>query len=69
MADFENPQQSGQQHLNVDNDPDFSVASSSDERTDEQKKQDAELAERLSSIIEAANEKVIPLCKMIRKVR
>lgn len=29
---------------------------------------DAKLAERLSSLIESANERVVPLCKMIRKV-
>jgi hypothetical protein len=28
-----------------------------------------ELAERLAQIIEEANEKVVPLCRMIRKVR
>ncbi|KAF5364437.1 hypothetical protein D9758_010679 [Tetrapyrgos nigripes] len=39
----------------------------SDDRTDDQKKQDAELANRLSALIEDANEKVVPLTKMIRK--
>lgn len=39
-----------------------------DDRNDEQIKQDAELAERLSRLIEDANSRVVPLCKMIRKV-
>jgi len=38
-----------------------------DDRNDEQIKQDAELAERLSRLIEDANSRVVPLCKMIRK--
>jgi hypothetical protein len=60
-----------QQHIDIDNE---SVGNESvgttgtDDRTPEQKKMDAELAERLSSIIENANSRVIPLCKMIRKV-
>jgi len=37
-----------------------------DDRTDEETR-DKKLAERLSSIIEDANSRVIPLCKMIRK--
>lgn len=40
-----------------------------DTRTDEQKKTDKELAERLCRIIEDANSRVVPLTKMIRKVR
>jgi len=43
------------------------MSSNDDNRTDEQKKMDKELAERLSSIIEDANSRVVPLCKMIRK--
>ncbi|KAJ4474992.1 hypothetical protein J3R30DRAFT_633069 [Lentinula aciculospora] len=39
----------------------------SDGRNDEEKKKDAELAERLSRLIEDANSRVVPLCKMIRK--
>ncbi|KAI0345023.1 hypothetical protein BDW22DRAFT_988545 [Trametopsis cervina] len=39
----------------------------SDDRTEEQQKQDAELANRLSVIIEDANERVVPLTDMIRK--
>ena len=49
----------GQQHVGVDNEHD---------RSPDQTKQDAILAERLSSIIEGTNERVIPLCKQIRKV-
>lgn len=43
-------------------------ASVADSRSEEQIEKDKELAERLSSIIEDANNRVIPLCKMIRKV-
>lgn len=39
-----------------------------DTRTDEQKKGDKKLAERLSILIEEANGRVVPLTKMIRKV-
>jgi len=42
--------------------------SSADERTEDQKKADAELANRLSALIEDANSRVVPLCQMIRKV-
>ncbi|KZP27905.1 PigN-domain-containing protein [Athelia psychrophila] len=38
-----------------------------DERTPQEIKQDKELADRLSALIEDANERVIPLCKQIRK--
>ncbi|ORY99226.1 hypothetical protein BCR43DRAFT_406920, partial [Syncephalastrum racemosum] len=38
-----------------------------DTRSEEQKKVDLQLAERLSSIIEDANKKVTPLCRMIRQ--
>lgn len=43
-------------------------ASGDDPRSEKQKTVDAQLAERLSSLIEDANKRVIPLCKMIRKV-
>jgi len=43
------------------------LSDTSEKRSPEQKKQDAELADRLSSIIEEANKKVVPICKMIRK--
>jgi len=43
------------------------MSSNDDNRTDEQKKMEKELANRLSSIIEDANARVTPLCKMIRK--
>lgn len=39
-----------------------------DDRSPEKEKQDAELADRLSSLIEDANRRVVPLCKTIRKV-
>ena len=45
-----------------------SEGSSADDRTDDQKKKDKELAEHLSLIIEEANKRVVPLVKMIRKV-
>ena len=41
----------------------------SEDRTDEQQKQDAELANRLSQLIEDANQRVVPLTNMIRQVR
>jgi hypothetical protein len=68
MTDVADPnaQDIAQQHIDVDNE---SVGTSgTDERSPAEKKEDAELAERLSSIIEDANSRVIPLCKMIRKV-
>jgi hypothetical protein len=40
-----------------------------DTRTDDQKKVDKQLAERLCGLIEDANERVVPLVRMIRKVR
>jgi len=39
----------------------------SDDRNEEQVREDAELANRLSALIEDANERVVPLTKMIRK--
>jgi hypothetical protein len=39
-----------------------------DERTEDEKKADNKLAERLSALIEDANSRVGPLCKMIRRV-
>ncbi|KAJ7157077.1 hypothetical protein C8R46DRAFT_1165543 [Mycena filopes] len=38
-----------------------------DKRTDQEKEEDKKLAERLSTLIEEANQKCLPLCKMIRK--
>ncbi|KAJ6563893.1 hypothetical protein B0H19DRAFT_1139930 [Mycena capillaripes] len=38
-----------------------------DERSEQEKETDRKLAERLSHIIEDANQKTAPLCKMIRK--
>ena len=40
-----------------------------DERTEEQQKTDRQLAEQLSILIEDANSRVTPICRMIRKVR
>ncbi|KZP27910.1 hypothetical protein FIBSPDRAFT_817919 [Athelia psychrophila] len=42
------------------------AATGIDERTPQEVKQDKELADRLSALIEDANAKVIPLCKQIR---
>ncbi|KAI0323060.1 hypothetical protein OF83DRAFT_9152 [Amylostereum chailletii] len=61
MADVHAPQQ---QHVEVEHDG-FSDATS-DQRDDDQKKSDDELADRLSSIIEDANSRLLPLTKMIR---
>ncbi|KZP27908.1 hypothetical protein FIBSPDRAFT_927879 [Athelia psychrophila] len=44
-----------------------SAAAVDDERTPQEIKQDKELADRLSALIEDANARVIPLCKQIRK--
>ncbi|THU82515.1 hypothetical protein K435DRAFT_784590 [Dendrothele bispora CBS 962.96] len=44
-----------------------STSEGGDNRTEEQKKADAELANRLSALIEDANSRVVPLCQMIRK--
>lgn len=44
-------------------------AGEEDNRSPEEIKKEDELAERLSSLIEDANKRVVPLCKMIRKVR
>jgi hypothetical protein len=53
-----------QQHIDVDQ---YSEAST-DARSPDQVKEDNELADRLSSIIEDANSRVVPLCQMMRKV-
>lgn len=39
-----------------------------DDRSQQEIDQDNALAERLSSIIENANQRVVPICEMIRKV-
>lgn len=62
MADVAN-QEHEQQHLDL-----APSEAGSDNRPNEEKIRDNQLAERLSSIIEDANSRVIPLCKMIRKV-
>jgi len=61
IQEFQNRPQPG------DADAPQSESGGGDSRTEEQKKQDKELAERLSSLIEDANSRVTPLCKMIRK--
>ncbi|KAJ7200766.1 hypothetical protein GGX14DRAFT_167433 [Mycena pura] len=43
------------------------VDAGGDERTEQERETDRKLAERLSNIIEQANSKTTPLCKMIRK--
>jgi hypothetical protein len=68
MADTETAQQQQFEQPQFDNASDAG-AQGKDERSEEEIKKDNELAERLSSIIEEANNKVVPLCKMIRKVR
>jgi len=68
MTDVQDPnraQDIAQQHIDVDNE---SVGTATtDDRSPELKKVDAELAERLASLVEEANARVLPLCKMIRK--
>ena len=51
------------QHIEVDNDP------VDDPRAEQERRADNELADRLSVLIEEANSRVTPLCRMIRKVR
>jgi len=66
-ATVERAQESGPEQRQF---PDFgadNASSTTDSRSPDQQKQDAELAERLSSLIEDANRRVVPLCKMIRQ--
>jgi len=53
--------------MSPDIDDHVSNASTDDKRTDQEKEADSKLAERLSALIEDANSKCTPLCKMIRK--
>ncbi|KAJ7922490.1 hypothetical protein B0H13DRAFT_1982779 [Mycena leptocephala] len=53
--------------LNFDDHASNAGSNRADERSDEEKETDRKLAERLSTIIENANSKCTPLCKMIRK--
>ncbi|KIK60474.1 hypothetical protein GYMLUDRAFT_226052 [Collybiopsis luxurians FD-317 M1] len=46
--------------------PGAGSSTTGDDRTNEQKEADKKLAERLSALIEDANSRVVPLCKMIR---
>lgn len=41
---------------------------SGDPRSKQEEEEDAKLAERLSIMIEEANQRIVPLCKMIRQV-
>lgn len=70
-VDFEGAQKNAKQ--NAPETPGFpsgdNDSTTTDDRSPEQQNQDAELADRLSSLIEDANRRVVPLCKMIRKVR
>ncbi|KAL0066920.1 hypothetical protein AAF712_006115 [Marasmius tenuissimus] len=53
---------------NADNRSDAGFTdSTTDKRTPEEQEKDKELAERLSVLIEDANSRVVPLCRMIRK--
>ncbi|KAJ7874399.1 hypothetical protein B0H13DRAFT_2057723 [Mycena leptocephala] len=53
--------------LNFDDHASNAGSNRADERSEEAKETDRKLAERLSAIIEDANSKCAPLCKMIRK--
>ena len=44
------------------------IETKKDNRTQEEIDEDNALADRLSLIIEDANEKIVPICEMIRKV-
>ncbi|KAF7335422.1 Lea domain-containing protein [Mycena venus] len=57
-----------QQHMNVADQGQTKPTDGTDQRTDQEKETDRKLAERLSHIIEDANQKCLPLCNMIRKV-
>lgn len=61
------PQQQSQQPQQSQPPQQQQQDTSGDTRSEEQKKVDLQLAERLSSIIEDANKKVTPLCRMIRQ--
>jgi hypothetical protein len=56
-----------QQHLNVADQGETKRTDGTDQRTEEEKEADRKLAERLSHLIEEANQKCLPLCNMIRK--
>jgi len=53
--------------LRLDGGNQAAPSDTTDTRDDDQKKKDVETAERLSSLIEDANSRVVPLCRMIRK--
>lgn len=52
----------------IDFDNESTADSNADDRSPNDEQKDAELANRLSSLIEDANRRVVPLCKMIRQV-
>ncbi|KAJ6502825.1 hypothetical protein C8R47DRAFT_1193134 [Mycena vitilis] len=54
-------------HHDQEDIPQQEQATGPDQRSEEEKETDRKLAERLSYIIEDANQKCTPLCKMIRK--
>ncbi|KAK0496870.1 hypothetical protein EDD18DRAFT_1164374 [Armillaria luteobubalina] len=54
------------QQPRIDVERDFG-SDTTDDRTDAQQEADKQLAERLSALIEDANSRVVPLCRMIRK--
>jgi hypothetical protein len=66
MAEVSSRIQDLPRNLKIDEDSEAGYGE--DPRTDDQKKVDKQLAERLSVLIEDANERVVPLVKMIRKV-
>ncbi|KAF7335424.1 Lea domain-containing protein [Mycena venus] len=56
-----------QQHMNVADQGQTKPTDGTDQRSDQEKETDRKLAERLSHIIEDANQKCLPLCNQIRK--
>jgi hypothetical protein len=70
MADVQSPHQYQQPAVGVDqSDAGSDIGTvDSDDRNEQERKADNELAERLSAIIEESNRQVIPICKMIRTV-
>lgn len=66
QADVQDLRERQQPQIDVEHD--IGSDTTTDDRTDAQKEADKQLAERLSALIEDANSRVVPLCKMIRKV-
>ncbi|PBK93156.1 hypothetical protein ARMGADRAFT_1046126 [Armillaria gallica] len=65
QADVQDLRERQQPQIDVEHD--IGSDTTTDDRTDAQKEADKQLAERLSALIEDANSRVVPLCKMIRK--